>query len=87
MGQTGAKRTDVILLNLYINHFGKKRNMAAKKKKNCLDETAHVGHICELESQEEWDTIRMITDRPAVRCENCGNQANAATYVCMPEDL
>ena len=53
-------------------------------KKSCVQPDLHVGHICELESQQEWDTIRQITDNPTVRCENCGAEANSSKYVCMP---
>ncbi|QEM69951.1 hypothetical protein FO488_18495 [Geobacter sp. FeAm09] len=53
----------------------------------CSSCEEHQGHLCELESQQEWDIIRQVTDRPAVRCENCGNVANSAKNVCMPGDL
>lgn len=53
----------------------------------CNNREEHQGHLCELESQQEWDIIRQVTDHPAVRCENCGNVANSARNVCMPGDL
>ena len=55
--------------------------------KVCCNMEEHLGHLCELESQQEWDTIKNLTDKPTVRCENCGNEANAARNVCMPADL
>jgi uncharacterized Zn finger protein len=57
------------------------------EKKTCRASEEHQGHICELESQQEWDIIKKVTDHPAFRCENCGNVANSAKNVCMPEDL
>jgi uncharacterized Zn finger protein len=53
----------------------------------CSNNELHVGHICELESQQEWEVIRHITDNPSVRCENCGAQANSSRNVCMPVEL
>jgi hypothetical protein len=58
-----------------------------KSKKSCICQVEHVGHICELESQQEWETLKNVTNKPAVRCENCGNAANSAKFVCMPGDL
>ena len=57
------------------------------KKQSCSHTELHTGHICELESQQEWDTIREITDNPRVRCENCGAEANSSKNVCMPTEL
>jgi uncharacterized Zn finger protein len=56
-------------------------------KKSCVQPEIHTGHMCELESQQEWEIIRQITDNPSVRCENCGAQVNSASNVCMPADL
>jgi uncharacterized Zn finger protein len=61
--------------------------MTAKKAKPCIHEKQHSGHICELESQQEWDIIKKVTDQPTVQCENCGNRANSAKNVCMPGEL
>lgn len=62
--------------------------MPSKKgNKTCCAREEHQGHLCELESQQEWDIIRQVTDHPAVRCENCGNVANSSKNVCMPTDL
>lgn len=61
--------------------------MTAKRAKQCTHEEQHIGHICELESQQEWDTIKKVTDKPTVQCENCGNRANSASYVCMPGEF
>jgi uncharacterized Zn finger protein len=55
--------------------------------KTCCACIEHPGHLCELESQQEWDIIKQVTDHPAVRCENCGNVANSARNVCMPANL
>jgi len=52
----------------------------------CCDNEFHAGHMCELESQEEWDTIRQLTNKPEVKCENCGAEANFARNVCMPTE-
>ena len=52
----------------------------------CCDNDFHAGHMCELESQEEWDTIRQLTNKPEVKCENCGAEANFARNVCMPTE-
>jgi len=57
------------------------------ENKSCCSDAEHQGHLCELESQQEWDIIRRVTDHPTVRCENCGNVANSARNVCMPTEL
>jgi hypothetical protein len=54
---------------------------------NCCSHQDHQGHLCELESQQEWEILRQVTDRPSFRCENCGSEANAAENVCMPQEL
>jgi hypothetical protein len=54
---------------------------------NCCSHQDHQGHLCELESQQEWEILRQVTDRPSVRCENCGGAANTAGNVCMPQNL
>ncbi len=56
-------------------------------KKTCIQPEVHVGHMCELESQQEWDIMRQITDNPSVKCENCGAEANSPRNVCMPTEL
>lgn len=56
-------------------------------KHPCSNRELHIGHMCELESQQEWDVIRQITDHPSVRCENCGAEVNAARNVCMPTEM
>lgn len=53
----------------------------------CCTAEEHQGHLCELENQQEWDIIRQVTDSPTVKCGNCGNLANAARNVCIPEEL
>ncbi len=53
----------------------------------CGNNELHDGHMCELESQQEWDVIRQISMNPNVRCENCGAEVNSARNVCMPADL
>ena len=53
----------------------------------CCNDELHTGHMCELESQQEWDVIRQITDKPTVKCENCGATANFPRNVCMPEEV
>jgi hypothetical protein len=58
-----------------------------KAEKKCKAAELHAGHICELESSQEWDTLACVTSKPTVRCENCGAQANASSNVCMPSDL
>lgn len=58
-----------------------------RKTMNCCSHQEHQGHLCELESQQEWETLRQVTDHPTVRCENCGSVANSAENVCMPQDL
>ncbi|KAB0667129.1 hypothetical protein F6V25_00045 [Oryzomonas japonica] len=57
------------------------------KNDTCSVREEHQGHLCELESQQEWDIIKQVTDQPTVRCENCGNVANSPRNVCMPTDL
>lgn len=56
-------------------------------QKVCDNPPEHAGHICELESRQEWDMIRCVTDHPVVRCENCGSEANSSRNVCIPSDL
>jgi hypothetical protein len=53
----------------------------------CTNNELHDGHMCELESQQEWEIIRQITDNPHVKCENCGATANLSRNVCMPTEL
>ena len=53
----------------------------------CRSSELHSGHICELESRQEWDVIRQVTDNPKVRCENCGAAANSSRNVCLPGEL
>jgi hypothetical protein len=55
-------------------------------KPSCSSEL-HCGHLCELESSQNWDTLRQVTDNPSVRCENCGGAANSSRNVCIPGDL
>ena len=57
------------------------------ENKTCCSNAEHIGHLCELESQQEWDILSQVTDRPTVRCENCENVANSARNVCMPTKL
>jgi uncharacterized Zn finger protein len=62
--------------------------MSSEQEGNsCCTSVEHQGHLCELESQQEWDIIRQVTDHPTVTCENCGNVANSSRNVCMPADL
>ena len=61
--------------------------MSSAAEASTCSSQEHQGHLCELESQQEWDIIKQITDHPAVRCENCGNVANSAGNVCMPANL
>jgi hypothetical protein len=58
-----------------------------KAKQNCRSAAEHPGHMCELESEQEWETIKCVSDHPTVQCENCGARANGAKYVCMPAEL
>lgn len=62
---------------------GKETDMKATRNCRCAEE--HPGHMCELESEQDWETIAYVTDHPAGQCENCG--ARAAKYVCMPAGL
>jgi len=55
--------------------------------KTCCSSDEHRGHLCELESQQEWDVLRQVTDHPTVRCETCGGHANSARNTCLPTDL
>lgn len=57
-----------------------------EQKTSSADEQ-YQGHLCELESQQEWDIIRQVTDHPTVRCENCWSEANSARNICVPTDL
>lgn len=61
--------------------------MPVNNENPCSQSELHTGHMCELESQEEWDIIRQITDNPKVRCENCGAQVNSSRNVCIPTDI
>ncbi len=60
---------------------------AGKAKPPCKHVELHTGHICELESQQEWDVIRQITGSPGFRCENCGAEADSARNLCMPDEI
>lgn len=57
-----------------------------KSTKKCTAVELHSGHICELESEQNWETLALVTSAPAVRCENCGAEANSPGNVCMPAD-
>jgi hypothetical protein len=57
------------------------------KQKECSAVGQHAGHICELESEQDWEALALVTSKPTVRCQNCEAQANSSSYVCMPEDL
>ena len=61
--------------------------MTIPDQQPCGDIEVHSGHMCELESQQEWDIIRQISDQPTFKCQNCGAEVNAARNVCMPEEL
>ncbi|MCM0080281.1 hypothetical protein L4X63_01635 [Geomonas sp. Red32] len=54
---------------------------------SCCSQQEHQGHLCELESQQEWEILRQVTDHPTVRCENCGSVANSVKNVCLPQAL
>ncbi|MDD2899972.1 MAG: hypothetical protein PHI31_14810 [Desulfuromonadaceae bacterium] len=54
---------------------------------SCSNSEQHTGHMCERESQQEWDVIRQITGHPNVKCENCGAEVNSARNVCMPTEI
>ncbi len=56
-------------------------------EKVCMAVESHAGHICELESAQDWDTLAKVAAQPTVRCENCGAEAHSAGNVCMPTDL
>lgn len=58
-----------------------------KTDKKCNDAELHAGHICELESSQDWAALACVTSKPIVRCENCGAEANSNSNVCMPTDL
>ena len=58
-----------------------------KSGKKCAVIEQHAGHLCELESEQEWETLAQVTTQPTVRCENCGAAANSSRNVCMPTDL
>lgn len=47
----------------------------------------HREHICELERDGEWETLRCVTANPTVRCKNCGAEADSAKHVCEPVPL
>jgi hypothetical protein len=83
-------RDGAILAGLIYGHllFQKAKMMKPKSvKKICIQQELHTGHMCELESRQEWEIIRQISENPSVRCENCGAQVNSARNVCMPADL
>ncbi|OGU14197.1 MAG: hypothetical protein A2076_02010 [Geobacteraceae bacterium GWC2_53_11] len=58
-----------------------------KSEKKCKTVEQHAGHVCELESSQDWATLACVTSKPTVRCENCGAQANSGGNVCMPTEL
>lgn len=57
------------------------------ENKPCCIKEEHQGHICELESQQEWDIIRQVSNHPMFRCENCGNVANSTGNLCIPAEI
>lgn len=64
-----------------------RKGSPVEAEKSCKTVELHAGHICELESEQDWETLAKVTSAPAVRCENCGAEANSSRNVCMPEDL
>lgn len=60
--------------------------MDTERKTNCNPDE-HREHICELERDGDWETLKCVTADPKVRCENCGAEAHSARNVCMPAAL
>ncbi len=47
----------------------------------------HKMHLCAMQSQDNQECIRSLTDKPTVECVNCGALANDPQNVCEPKPL
>ncbi len=43
---------------------------------------AHRKHMCALKEKGEYEQIEKFSDRPTVKCKQCGAKANSLEYVC-----
>lgn len=48
---------------------------------------SHCGHLCVLASEERFDEIKELVNRPKVICFNCGRVANDRKNLCNPMPL
>jgi hypothetical protein len=39
-------------------------------------------HICYLKARGEDEYLRSLTDKPTVKCRQCGARANSVEYLC-----
>ena len=47
----------------------------------------HQVHICELASNNKFDEIRPLVNKPEYICGNCGRVANTGENLCRPISL
>ncbi len=53
-----------------------------QQEKKCKGD--HSGHLCVLASQNKFDEIKTLTDKPEFICFNCGRVANCEENLCNP---
>lgn len=48
---------------------------------------SHKGHVCVLASENRFEDIKAIADKPKFICFNCGRVANSGKSLCNPMPL
>lgn len=48
------------------------------------DKKEHLGHLCVLASNNKFDEIKKIVQKPNFMCFNCGRVADSDKNLCKP---
>lgn len=56
--------------------------MSDKTKDKCTGD--HQGHLCVLVSNDEFEKVKTLADKPNFICFNCGRVANNKENLCNP---
>ena len=51
------------------------------------DPEVHNGHLCVLVSEQRFDDVKVLADKPEYICFNCGRVANSSKNLCNPMPL